>query len=65
MKNGARIFELPDLEAIRETKKHEMKTLDETYKRLLNPHTYKVSLSDKLKKTKTDLIRNIQKDFNY
>ncbi|MBN1153439.1 nicotinate phosphoribosyltransferase [candidate division KSB1 bacterium] len=37
----------------------ELNKLDTTYKRLLNPHIYKISLSDNLKKLKYDLINKM------
>ena len=36
----------------------EISQLDESYTRLLNPHGYKISLSEKLKNMKFDFIRN-------
>ncbi len=41
----------------------EIEALDKTYRRLLNPHIYKISLSDRLKKLKTDMIRLIKENY--
>ena len=39
----------------------QLETLDESYKRILNPHIYKVSLSEKLMKLKKEFIeKNIK-----
>ena len=39
----------------------QLETLDESYKRILNPHIYKVSLSEELKDLKKDFIeKNIK-----
>ena len=38
----------------------ELKTLHKSYKRLINPHVYKVSLSPKLKSMKNSLIRKFK-----
>ena len=45
------------LEEIQEFTKRELESLDSTHKRLLNPHLYKISLSDNAVKLKRDLIK--------
>jgi nicotinate phosphoribosyltransferase len=62
MENGKRIEEPKSLTNIREYKQNEINSLDKTYRRLLNPHTYKVSLSDNLKNLKTNLISGIREN---
>ena len=59
MEKGRRIAPSASLQDIREHRKLELSSLDKTYRRLLNPHTYKVSLSDNLKSLKTKLIKEI------
>lgn len=59
MEKGKRIIPAVPLSEIRAFRKKGIDSLDSTYRRLLNPHTYKVSLSDRLKKLKTSLIREI------
>jgi len=63
MKNGRISAALPSFKEIREFRLEQTHRLDETYKRLLNPHKYKVSLSDNLKTLKADLISDIQKGY--
>ena len=41
----------------RETMQKQLSTFDESYKRLLNPHIYKVSLTENLKNLKSDFIK--------
>jgi nicotinate phosphoribosyltransferase len=49
---------LPSLEDIRRHTKEDLASLDNSYKRLLNPHIYKVSVTERLRALKLDLIRN-------
>ena len=51
-------FENPPLSGIRANVRHELETFDQSYKRLLNPHIYKVSVSERLRTLKLDLIKN-------
>jgi nicotinate phosphoribosyltransferase len=44
------------LAEIRSFSGQELETFDSTYKRLVNPHTYKVSMTDKLRSLKLELI---------
>jgi nicotinate phosphoribosyltransferase len=44
------------LAEIRSFSGQELETFDSTYKRLLNPHIYKVSMTEKLRKLKLELI---------
>ncbi len=60
MENGKICAQLPSLSKIQDYHQKELLKLDETYKRLLNPHRFKVSLSDQLKNTKTNLIHKIK-----
>ena len=56
VKNGKKLRNEPELRKIQEFAKQELDSLDPTYKRLINPHIYKVSISDKLKEMKQKLI---------
>jgi nicotinate phosphoribosyltransferase len=47
----------PALPEVQGRARAELDTLDDTYKRLINPHVYKVSLSDSLSALKSRLIR--------
>lgn len=56
MMNGRLVDNLPSLHDSRNRCAAQMRALDVTYRRLLNPHVYKVSLSDRLAQTKRSLI---------
>jgi nicotinate phosphoribosyltransferase len=58
LENGALLSGLPSLENIRALVRRELESLDQSYKRILNPHIYKVSITGKLKALKLDLIKN-------
>lgn len=55
--DGELVYDLPDVHAIQEYAKKELASMWEEYKRLLNPHTYKVDLSDRLYELKQRLLR--------
>ncbi len=63
MKDGVVLGRNNLLQDIQEYRRKEIETLDKTYRRLLNPHIYKISLSDRLKKLKTDMIRLIKDNY--
>ncbi len=56
MKDGKMVYTPPGLKEIREKTVSNLKKLDDTYKRQINPHIYKVSLSESLKRIKFELI---------
>ncbi len=56
MKNGSVLSPAPHLADIRDRVRRNLSLLDGTYKRLINPHVYKVSLSAPLKDLKQRLI---------
>ncbi|MCK5157310.1 MAG: nicotinate phosphoribosyltransferase [Spirochaetales bacterium] len=60
IKNGKRMIRNPGLKDIQKDVQEELKTLHKSYKRLINPHVYKVSLSPKLKSMKNSLIRKFK-----
>ena len=62
IKKGKIAYEPPKLKSIQESTKKNLKMLDDTYKRLINPHIYKVSLSEKLKQVKFNLIKKHLKE---
>ena len=51
-----RISDAEQLRKSRETMQREIETLDPSYKRILNPHIYKVSITEKLKDLKLQFI---------
>ncbi|MGE4498029.1 MAG: nicotinate phosphoribosyltransferase [Deferribacterales bacterium] len=57
MENGRRAEPAADLKSIQAHAKAELSALHGTYKRFLNPHIYKVSLSNNLKKLKMSIIK--------
>jgi len=66
LEKGKRVTErLPDSEQLKLSRKNmteQLDTFDESYKRILNPHIYKVSLTEKLKDLKKDFIeKNINR----
>jgi nicotinate phosphoribosyltransferase len=61
MSNGKMLVEFPDLKTIRERTRGNLAGLDDTYKRLINPHVYKVSLSEKLKDLKFGMIAEYER----
>lgn len=65
IENGERIHErIADSEQLKISRKNmqaQLETFDESYKRILNPHIYKVSLTEKLKDLKREFIeKNIR-----
>ncbi len=59
--DGKQVYESPDVMEIQRYAQQELNTMWEEYKRLLNPHVYKVDLSDKLYDLKQKLIRENSK----
>ena len=60
-RTSPRLLDSEQLKISRQNMQTQLDTLDESYKRLLNPHIYKVSISEKLKELKMDFInRNIR-----
>lgn len=61
IKDGKRVEKrLPEKEQLILSRKNvqtQLATLDESYKRILNPHIYKVSLTEQLKDMKSDFIK--------
>src|SRR5262249_51881166 len=53
---GARVYENPPLKAIRDRAAAQLASFHETHKRLKNPHTYPVGLSQSLHDRKTAMI---------
>ncbi len=64
MKNGKRVEPAPGLSEIKKYREEQINSLDRTCRRFLNPHTYKVSISDELKKLKTGMIEKTKGENN-
>ncbi len=58
MRDGKRTEPAPELNEIRDYTISGIRRLDDTYKRLINPHVFKVSLSAGLKRLKFELMRS-------
>jgi len=57
IENGTLLCEMPALAAIKAHAVSDLERFDSTYKRLLNPHIYKVSITERLRTLKLDLIQ--------
>lgn len=53
---GRQVYEPPSIQELRERARQNIDVLEPEYKRLSNPHIYKVSLSDKLHRIKKSLL---------
>jgi nicotinate phosphoribosyltransferase len=62
MEGGKQIVQSPTLIEIQAFCKKELETFDGSYKRLLNPHIYKVAITSKLRALKLNLIKNYLSD---
>jgi nicotinate phosphoribosyltransferase len=58
IEEGQLIYDLPSIEEIRTCRRTDMERLDPGVKRLVNPHTYHVSLTKRLWDLKQELIRS-------
>jgi nicotinate phosphoribosyltransferase len=58
LKQGALVYESPSISEIRQSRQTDMERLDPGVKRLMNPHTYHVSLTKRLWDLKQELIRS-------
>lgn len=56
MENGRRISEKRTLQQTQHDSAEMLLAFDKSYKRLINPHIYKISLSEKLRNLKTELL---------
>lgn len=61
IKDGVILRQEPDIDSIRRRRDRDLERLDPGVKRLVNPHIYHVSLSEKLAGMKQDLVRGIQR----
>ena len=58
---GEIVYDFPSLEKIRNHRKEQLAHLHESYKRLLNPHTYKVGVTPKLWKQKEEILKRLSR----
>jgi nicotinate phosphoribosyltransferase len=61
LKEGKRLDENPSIEEMRERKQRDMDRLDPGVKRMMNPHRYHVSLTEKLWALKRELLETVRK----
>ncbi|MDA8240620.1 MAG: nicotinate phosphoribosyltransferase [Nitrospiraceae bacterium] len=59
MRKGKLVYELPSIDDMRKVRNDDVERLDSGVKRLVNPHIYHVSLSEKLWELKQQLISSI------
>ena len=57
--NGKLVYDFPSVDELREKRMKDIERLDPGVKRLINPHYYHVSISEKLYKMKMNLIEKI------
>ena len=58
IQEGKLVYDFPSIDFIREKRKADLRKLDTGVKRLINPHRYHVSVSEKLWEVKQELISN-------
>jgi nicotinate phosphoribosyltransferase len=56
LREGRCMVELPDIPHLRERRQADLERLDSGVRRIVNPHTYHVSLTDKLWRLKQELV---------
>jgi len=61
MRAGRTVTEFPSLQTLQARTRANLESLDHTYARLINPHVYKVSLSERLKDLKFGMIAEYEK----
>jgi nicotinate phosphoribosyltransferase len=62
LKDGTIVREEPSLEDIRRLVREDLDLFDHSYKRLLNPHIYKISITAGIRELKLALIKNFLGD---
>ena len=61
IKDGKIVYDFPSIEELRNQRKSDLEKLDSGVKRLINPHYYHVSLSQKLWDLKEEMIKKTKK----
>ncbi|NPV06423.1 MAG: nicotinate phosphoribosyltransferase [Anaerolineae bacterium] len=56
LREGAQVYDMPSIEAMRQARTEDMARLDAGVRRLINPHIYHVSLTQRLWDLKQDLV---------
>lgn len=60
--NGKQVYDFPSIEEIRKIRVADIESLDTGVRRIMNPHIYHVSLSERLWTLKQALIRSIEQE---
>jgi len=63
LNDGKLVYPLPSIEAMRQQRQQDLERLDSGVKRIMNPHIYHVSLTEKLWNLKQDLIESIKQGY--
>ncbi|HID89272.1 MAG TPA: nicotinate phosphoribosyltransferase [Anaerolineae bacterium] len=61
LKGGRLVYDLPSIEEMRRVRQADLERLDPGVRRLINPHIYHVSLTERLWDLKQDLIRSVKR----
>ena len=61
MREGRLVYELPTIQQMREVRTADIERLDAGVRRIVNPHIYHVSLSQKLWDLKQSIIKELRK----
>ena len=57
LQNGESLFPSPSLNEIKQKVREGLEYFDHSYKRILNPHIYKISITERLRTLKLDLLK--------
>lgn len=60
LKDGKLVYELPTIDQMRELRKADLDCLDAGVQRIVNPHVYHVSLTDRLWALKQDMMKSLK-----
>lgn len=60
LRDGEQVYDPPDIPAIRRQRQADLDRLDAGVKRIINPHIYHVSLTERLWQVKQSLIRSVR-----
>ena len=62
LKDGRLVYDLPSVEEMRARRQADVERLDSGVRRLVNPHVYHVSLTERLWRLKQELIESVRED---
>lgn len=64
MISGKALKQYPSLQELKKKTVSELKTIHQSYKRIINPHIYKVSISKKIRNKKNEMIKEYRNKVN-